>query len=257
MVTKNVVKAVRATILLGDIELDVFQLPDGSYLSSAKQITDIVGLEHQRFAQILRSKEFQSLIPKGLDFTHFSTKKFVSNSGKHSGYTLAEVILIWQYAAFKGNRKAFALVVACGIESLEIRADHVFNVIRSLDEKNQLLSLRVQSKFTRRTLTDAISDWLDNPDNRASLNMRKFLYSNTSDKLNKEVLSMSSSKAKKELNLEANKLLRDFIPSAALKEIEYIESIAVRYIDTDNINPLEAVKLACVVGKVKSIGLTV
>ena len=58
-------KAKRGTIELGDHELDVFLLPDGSYWFSQTQIAQAVGLEEIYARRFLRSKWLKTLPGKG------------------------------------------------------------------------------------------------------------------------------------------------------------------------------------------------
>ncbi len=61
------IKATRATILLGDIELDVFQLPDGSYQISQSQTTEAVNKPPKRMVQLAKSEKGQILIQSGFE----------------------------------------------------------------------------------------------------------------------------------------------------------------------------------------------
>ena len=155
------IKAVRAQIKLGDIDLDVFQLPDGSYRMSAKQVTGAIGIRHSRVAQISATKQVQNLTGQGLQVADFSPEKLVcSDSGNISGYTLEVASIVWQFEAAKGNELAQALSFACVVESLERRADAAFGVQVSEEERQAKLALRVKSKATRRKYTDVLKERL-------------------------------------------------------------------------------------------------
>jgi hypothetical protein len=60
-------KAKRQTITLGDVPLDVFQLPDGSYVMSLTQVAESIGTQRQNVANFLTSKRLKSL--QGIAYT--------------------------------------------------------------------------------------------------------------------------------------------------------------------------------------------
>jgi hypothetical protein len=59
------IKATRATITLGNIELDVFQMPDGKYFLSLYQIAESIEISHKRIAEFRELKLAQTLYPEG------------------------------------------------------------------------------------------------------------------------------------------------------------------------------------------------
>ena len=63
--TDNIVpvKAIQATIKIGDVEIDCYQMPAGEYRMSKIQACNVVNLDHRRFAQIFKSKHLQSILP--------------------------------------------------------------------------------------------------------------------------------------------------------------------------------------------------
>jgi len=154
--TMNTIKAVRATIKLGKEEIDAFQLPDGSYVLSAKQITEIIGIRHSRVAQIIATKHGKGYARQGLDFADFLPIKFVSELGRHTGYTLAQVMFVWQYQCFKGNERAYALVMSCGTEALERRCSIAFGVPRSEQELSERFQVQKSGILNLDCWTDAL-----------------------------------------------------------------------------------------------------
>lgn len=63
-------KATKATIQLGDIELDVFQLPDGEYIFSKSQVVNSVKTDKKRLSEILETKALQKHMPQGLRLSY-------------------------------------------------------------------------------------------------------------------------------------------------------------------------------------------
>jgi hypothetical protein len=244
------IKAVRAKIKLGDIELDVFELPDGDYRLSAKQITDAIGIRHSRVAEICATEQGQSLIHQGIQVADFT--KISSDVGNISGYSIQAAMFVWQYEAAKGNTKAFALINACLVETIERRADSAFGVQRSEDERNQRLKARIKGKIERRNLTDWIKHYIDSHD--VSDNYKKFIYANCSDAVNQRILGCKAKQARGHYQLGKKDLLRDKVPAKALKEIQFVEEMASRLID-QGVEPLLAVNEALERCYSKTVGL--
>jgi hypothetical protein len=148
-------KATKATIKLGEIELDVFQLPNGEYRIGKAQILEVVEIANNRYTQIVQSKAGQSLALSSLE-----ERPIVFENGKALTIELAKAPLVWQACTMlnRGNvTTAFSLMYAATVEALERRADAAFNVIRSEEERNNWFKLRMEdSKVFRRSLTDAM-----------------------------------------------------------------------------------------------------
>lgn len=130
-------KALRATIKLGDTELDCYQMPDGDYWFSQNQMKEQL--------QILPGdstgkKHFKPLLdasPSRVDRT-----KIEGNNA------IAKVIhielfkeVVAKYAEL-GNKSCIALVAACFAEALERRADLAFGKVRTEEERNERLKNR-------------------------------------------------------------------------------------------------------------------
>lgn len=243
-------KAARATIQLGDIELDVFQLPDGTYQISQSQTTNAVNKPPKRMVELAQSDKGQILIQSGFEK---GLKVRVEGSKPVNLIPLEVAFQFWVLELSIGNPEALALVSACGVESIERRADAAFNVVRSEVERNERLEARIKGKVARRFLTDAIKDYLDR--HELSENYKKFVYSNCSDCLNKIILGAKAKQAKEFYSVPEHSLLRNHIPVAALRELELTEEMAKRLIDERDLEPLEAVKQASVLCFTKEIGL--
>jgi hypothetical protein len=244
------IKAVRATIKLGNIELDVLQFPDGTYHFFINQLNEVLAI---KASDSTGKKYLQPLIdkdPNRVNTAHIEGIK--SNLKTLSMDLVSEAIQIY---AGLGNSKCLAVAIACMSEALERRADSAFGVQRSEDERNNRLAARLKGKIARRNLTDSIQDWMIRHPEQCSENYQRFIYANCSDKLNRTILGAKSSDCKTQLAIPKNSLLRDYIPFNALRELELIEEFTTRLIDEDEIEPLEATKQACIVMKAKNIGL--
>lgn len=114
----NTVKATRATITLGDIELNVFQLPCGKYQISQSQACDVVGKPAKRMVQLSHSEAGQTLLALGFE------KGLKTSAEGSKPVTLVNIEVAFQFWVLElaiGNKDALGLVLACGIESIERR----------------------------------------------------------------------------------------------------------------------------------------
>jgi hypothetical protein len=243
-------KAIRANVTLGDIELDVFQLPDGSYQISQSQTCLAVNKPPKRMVELTRSEKGQILIQSGFEK---GLKVKVEGSKPVNLVPLEVAFQFWVLELAIGNQDALALVVACGTEALERRADNAFGVVRDEEERNERLKARTQSKLTRRTLTDSIKEYIDRHPELSEI-YPKFVYSNCTDCLNLHILGAKAKQVKEALDLKPTGSLRDTIPLHSLRELETLEGVAGRLIDAEDLEPLEACKKALVIMYAKTLG---
>lgn len=135
-------KAKRATIELGDRELDVFLLPDGSYEMSQAQVARAIHQGRQNASRFLKSKWLKSL--PGIDsMRHENPLIEVETDGPGGSrvypISLELAAIYWYYQSKRDNRDAEALVIACLTDSLLRRADEAFGRARTMDDYNQQL----------------------------------------------------------------------------------------------------------------------
>lgn len=241
MPTSTTVKAIRATILLGDIELDVFQLPDSSYVINSTDIAEAINIHHARVAEICATKQAQKLIGTRFEAADFSPNKLkCSDSGNISGYSTDVAYFIWQYEATKGNQLAESLVFSTGVEALERRADQAFGVLRTEQERNQGFEIRKDGILSRNFWTDTVEWYIKN--NEVSDSYKRFVYINVSDGLNRQMFGMTSKQLKEYYGLKSSESVRDFLPSDTLKLVDSIEkAVAVRVRKT-GVEPKQALK---------------
>lgn len=101
--------------------------------------------------------------------------------------------------------------------------------------------LRDKSKITRRTLTDAIKQYLS--ENEVSNAYEQHIYSNCSDAINLAVFGKRAKEIREERGVADNDLLRDSHDEKDLILIDRIEDFAMRLIDR-GYGPLESVREA-------------
>ena len=124
-------KAKRQTIALGDIPLDVFQLPDGAYVMSQTQVAEAVDLDEIYIRRFLSSKWLKALPGKDHSSDDFEQVEYEGRGKPIRAIPLETAALFWVYQVWQKNRQAIALVVATVRETLTRRADAAFGVVRS------------------------------------------------------------------------------------------------------------------------------
>lgn len=140
------IKATRATVTIGNLTIDGFMLPDGSYQMSQTQVADAIGKPEINARRFLESKGIKGLLGKA--YTPDTIE--VNPSGDVRGQTRINAIPIevatayWFTQASKGDKQALSLVWALLTESLERRFDEAFGITRTEQERNESLSVRVQ-----------------------------------------------------------------------------------------------------------------
>jgi hypothetical protein len=150
----QVQKAIRASINLGDIELDVLQFPDGSYHLFINQLNEVLSI---KASDSTGKKYVQPLIEANLNQVNKASVEGIKSHLKTLSLDLVSQ-LVGIYARL-GNQKCIAVCIASLAESLERRADAAFGVIRTEETRNNWFNLRMeQSKIFRRSLTDAMRD---------------------------------------------------------------------------------------------------
>jgi hypothetical protein len=133
----NIVTAKREIIQLGDIPLDVFQLPDASYRLSREGTASAVNKPRNNVLRFLNSSANLALPFKGL--SDYTTKV----EGERARINLVPfnlAIAYWTKEALAGNMQAVALLAACAQEALERRADAAFGAIKTEEERNEILA---------------------------------------------------------------------------------------------------------------------
>jgi hypothetical protein len=142
-------KAQRATVQIGTLSVDGFQMPDGSYRMSQTSAADAVGIGRQNVSDFLRSKAIKALLGEGYTGQIFEVE--VENTEQRRGQArinaipIEVVIAYWHWQSHRGNKQALQLCIALATETLERRFDTAFGVERSESDRNALLTQRLQA----------------------------------------------------------------------------------------------------------------
>lgn len=140
-------KATRATVTIGDLAIEGFMLPDGSYRMSQTQAAESVGLTERNAREFLQSKALKSLMGEGYtpQISEIEPDESQGRGGSRINAVPIEVVSkYWLWQVLRGNKKALALVDALTTETIERRFDAAFGVSRTEQERNDRLTARVQ-----------------------------------------------------------------------------------------------------------------
>ena len=145
------IKANRASVQIGALEVDGFMLPDGSYRMSQSQVAEAVGLSRRNVSDFLRSKAIKALLGEGYTGTILEREEIEiepepgkRGQSRFMAMPLEIVSAYWQWQSHRGNKKALALCIALMTETLERRFDAAFGVTRTEQERNERLEQRIQ-----------------------------------------------------------------------------------------------------------------
>ena len=130
------VKAISATILLGTIGLQVYQLPDGGYKVDAIGVMGAVDKQKQSLTRFINGKSPLALPFSGYNFTKVASIPVEGNAQLIKPIPILLATAYWLNQANKGNQRAQALVQASMAESIERRADAAFTIKRTEREYN-------------------------------------------------------------------------------------------------------------------------
>lgn len=129
-------KARRCILNLANIELTVFQVPDGSYRLSQSEVAGVIAKQAYSIWQFSRSKHVKSLLAQGCEFC-IDLELAVEGSNKPIiPIPLELAALYWQHWNHKGNAIATALVNALLKRSLNDLADEAFGVKTTKEERH-------------------------------------------------------------------------------------------------------------------------
>lgn len=144
--TNQTVKAKREVILLGNLQLNVFQLPNGTYLLSQTQTADSIAEDEISVRRFLKSDS-----PEALPYKGFTPDKLAVEGTKTriNGIPIPLAVAYWTKEAASGNSVAARLLGACAIESIERRADKAFGVSRTEDHYNERFAKAFESFVTQ------------------------------------------------------------------------------------------------------------
>lgn len=234
-------KAVVATVNYAGFEFPGLKLPNGKYAIAVPQIVDIYQGDLEGFRP---PKNYASQTFKRLLGNQFRSHKIATelDNARINVVSLEVFALINIQILIKGNKIAQAIAEASVSTTLEQAFDIAFDNKQSLEEYQQRQKARVEGKLTRRTLTNAIRDYINaaNSD-EISDNYKKFIYNNCTDAVNRLIFGRSAKKLKEDWDCNE---VRSAMTTEELMIVDSIERLSVTLIDDLGFEPLTAIKEA-------------
>jgi len=229
--TQKKVKAEIAIVKLGCLEFEGLLAADGQFGIAVPQICSVFSIDQNQATRTIKS-----LLGKDTNIDKWFTT-FRKN------YT--NVLLLPEFEkllfelALKQNYQAINISRALIGLSLQQLFSDAFNIHFDKIDRQIFLEERLNGIVTRRTLTDAIKDYLDT--HICCLSYVKYIYANTTDAL---YLGLFNRKAKQlKIDWECDNP-RDAMTARELRYVENVEDLAARLIDDDKIEPVRAVNEA-------------
>ena len=147
-------KAKRAMVQIGPLSVDGFQMPDGSYRMSQAGAAECIGTTPQNASNFLRSKAFKALqsgesTDQTFEVIEVESSQQATGGTRINAVSLDVVWAFWLYQCFRGNKQAYNLLAALGLETLERRFDAAFGAERSESDRDALLTQRLQADLSR------------------------------------------------------------------------------------------------------------
>jgi hypothetical protein len=218
------------TVNFGGLEFEGLLLSTGEFAVGLSQLHHL-GLVQQNLSQ----KRLEASL--GITFQSGKKVRTSLNPKEINTIGLDDLRKIIIASANKGNDKGKELRDALVGLSLQQVFSDAFGVKFEKDDRRAFLKARVSGKVTRRTLTDAIADWLtrSNP----SENTKRFIYRNVTDLVYKGLFGKTAQRLKDERGAGE---LRDCMSEAELKLLDRIEANITTLIDDKGYTPSEATK---------------
>ena len=235
-------KAIKATIMLGSIEIDVYKMPSGEYKLSQTQVARLIEKEENSFREFLRGKSLEALNHKG-----FRPVKFPASDGNEQKNAIPIKVAksYWRYHDRKGNAIACALIDACMEETIERRADTAFGIQRTKEEYNVRFATRMDLKKDKYPqLARAIASWL-HKEGLYETQKARLWFSRTHDQMNLRIQNITSKEFKSRNNIAESALIRDYYDIPVIIDYSSVTQLAANILKAGSVDPVEAVNLAC------------
>jgi len=229
---KKKVKAELAIVCIGSIEIEGLMLEDGTFGVAIPQVCTLFQLDKNQ-----ASREVKALLGNNFQFDKWCSQL---NPKAVNVLFLKDFERLILRLAIKQNELAINLSELLIELSLQQLFSDAFCIQFEKEERQAWLKDRQNGKIVRRTLTDAIQDYLESHD--VSENTEKHLYSNVTNAINRAIFNRRSAKQLREDWGVENP--RDNMNQNELLLIMEVEHLTMRLIDKDQLDPYVAVKEA-------------
>jgi hypothetical protein len=235
----NNVKADVAIVKIGHLEIEGYLTSEGEFGLSLSDFARLIGIEPKQVrARILNSKYAKTLSDKGFP----GSKKCKVDKNKGSIIQIIPVdwvISLIQISARIGIEGAWEILDLLAGLSLHQLFSDAFNLEFEKEERQKWLKARQEGKVVRRTLTDAIKDYINTHNCNSSY--KQFIYANVTNEIYDGVFNRKAKTLKQQWECDNP---RDVMTEVELSEIKQVEQLTMRIIDQDNLEPVRAVNEA-------------
>jgi hypothetical protein len=146
----NQTKAIVAEVKIGSVSIEGLMLPDGTFAVGASQLAELNLVSQDNY-----NRDLKAILGKDFPLVKSSSEL---NSKKVNILTLPQVEMVITQLAFKGNEVAQQLMLALiGLSLQQLFCDS-FGIKFDGNDRQEWLTTRLQSKHTRRNLTDRLKD---------------------------------------------------------------------------------------------------
>jgi hypothetical protein len=232
--TNSILRAEVTEVSIGSLTIEGLMDEKGVFYVAVPQVAD-------RFQFPIKhaSRDLKALLPNGFEFPKLKTKL---NPKAVNAIPLKDFEQLAAKLAFSGNELAKQFVLDLFGLSLHQLFSDSFGLQFEAKDRQVWLVDRMKSKVTRRSLTDAIKDYiLAHPE--LSENAVKFMYSNITDATYRSLFGRSCKKLEGDLQVERHKL-RDSLNVKELNHLNAFEDLAMRLIDDHEYSPGDAIREA-------------
>jgi hypothetical protein len=242
MTQNNRLTAIRATVKIGNYNIEGLYIEQiASFGMQKAKIAEAVALNPKRISELQQTKRGQTLIPKGL--------VYIGKKVKVVGYNrpidvlgLDQVQLIWRLAEKECPLAEELIDNLIGLSIHQLFAD-AFDHHFENEERQAWLKTRQQGKLARRTLTDALAEYITQHSGMSD-NEKKYLYANITNKIYQGIFARTAGKLRKDWDITKSKENpRDKMTEHELIYLLEVEELVMRLIDM-GWEPYEAVECA-------------
>lgn len=227
-------KLLVAQVPIGFLTIEGLMSDGGEFFISVSQAVKLFNLATPNHA----TKAVKALLGKDISLPRKASEL---NSNPVNVLTLEQFYTLTLRTAFNGNTQAQEFLAALSNMALAQLFSDAFGRRFDAEDRQIYLKVRALSKVTRRTLTDAIKEYLER--NNITGNLARFMYSNVSDCLNRGMFGHPAKALCKHFQCHPSKL-RDCFDAFEILEVERVEDYAIRFMDEDNLDPMSAMKKA-------------
>lgn len=238
----NRLTAIRTSVPIGNYEVEGLLIEQKNLFGMQKaKIAEVIDLNPRRISELQETKRGQRLLPKGLVYIGKSVR-VVGYNRPLDVLDLNQVQLMWRLAE-KDYPKAEELLDILSTVALHQFFADAFNIELTKQNRQEVAVARQEGKVVRRTLTDALADYLARTPELSDPE-RVFLYANVTNLIYTGLFKRTAKLLRTDWHItKKSDNPRNHMNSQELKWVEQLEDMCTRLIDT-GWEPKEAAKEA-------------